>query len=508
LAIAVIAVLAVVFGVTVPFKDIQLARADAFVPALQVAITINDLVTSTLLFAQFAIIRRRSLQVLACGYLFTALIVVTYALSFPGAFSPSGLLGAGLQTAPWLYWFWHVALPIAAIAYVLLKDVKDGAGSIGGRNAAIPVVWSVAVVVSLVVGLTVLATAGESYLPIIMRDGVAVNLGIRLSYGGPIVLAIVTALALLWSRRRSVLDLWLIVTCCSMLFELALGTVFVSSRYSIGWYASRIYAYAASIFVLLVLLAETTALYARLARSNMLLRNERANKLMNVEAVAVAIAHEVRQPLAAITLNSETARIFLGRAPPDLEEVQSLLSDIASEGQRASRILEGVRGVWREDRENELVDLNTTALETLQMFQLPMNERNIATRAQLEAELPPVAGHKVQLQEVVANLVKNAIEAMEDVGNDRRALSIRTGRGNDGLVVLEVEDSGPGIDADARKRIFDAFATTKPHGTGLGLAICQRIIERHGGEISVAASHPRGAIFRVSLPAARSDRAG
>jgi hypothetical protein len=175
------------------------------------------------------------LLVLACGYLFTALIVVPYALTFPGAFSPSGLLGAGLQTAPWLYWFWHAAWPIAAIAYVWFNGEERKPGTVGAPNAAASIGWSVVIVISAIVGLTLLTTAGEAHLPIIMRDRVEVNLGIL--------------------RWRFVLDLWLVVTCCSMLFELLLGTFFASSRYSAAWYTSRIYAYAASIFVLMVLLS-------------------------------------------------------------------------------------------------------------------------------------------------------------------------------------------------------------------------------------------------------------
>src|SRR5262249_25384594 len=126
----------------------------------------------------------------------------------------------------------------------------------------------------------------------------------------------------------------------------------------------------------------------------------------------------------------------------------------------------------------------------------------------LAPELPPVMGHRVQLQEVITNLLKNAVEAMEDVEEDHRSLVVRTSDRKDGAIVLELEDSGPGIDPSNRVKIFDAFNTTKPGGTGLGLAICQTIIERHGGGISVSSSHPRGAIFRVVLPVAPSRDGG
>src|SRR5580658_1169388 len=121
------------FGATAPFADTQLPRVDAFIPALETAIVIVDLTTSALLFAQFSIVRRLALLVLASGYLFTALIVIPHALTFPGAFSPTGLLGAGLQSSAWLYLLWKVSLPVAVIAYVLLKDV-DSETSISQRS--------------------------------------------------------------------------------------------------------------------------------------------------------------------------------------------------------------------------------------------------------------------------------------------------------------------------------------------------------------------------------------
>jgi Membrane-associated sensor, integral membrane domain len=125
LAIGVAAVLFVACAVTFPFINAPLPRADAFIPSLETAIAFTDLVTSVLLFAQFSIIRWRALQVLASGFLYTALIVIPHILTFPGAFAPAGLLGAGLQTTAWLYVFWHAGSPLAIIGYVLLKDAES-----------------------------------------------------------------------------------------------------------------------------------------------------------------------------------------------------------------------------------------------------------------------------------------------------------------------------------------------------------------------------------------------
>ena len=134
LALAVIVVLLIAFAVTLPFKDILLPPVTPSVAILQTAITINDLITAVLLYSQFSIVRQRGLLILASGYLYSALIVIPYALTFPGVYSPTGLLGAGLQTPSWLYWFWHLGLPIAVIGYALLKDVDRKTGAAQGAR--------------------------------------------------------------------------------------------------------------------------------------------------------------------------------------------------------------------------------------------------------------------------------------------------------------------------------------------------------------------------------------
>lgn len=210
LALGVVVALLVAFGVTVPFTNVQLPRFDAFIPSLETAISINDLITSALLFAQFTVVRRWALLVLASGYLFTALIVIPHALTFPGAFAPTGLLGAGLQSTVWLYIFWHVGSPLAVIVYALLKDADNGT-SMSRRSPIAVGGWSVAVVIAIVCGLTWIATAGDWLLPRVFLDRVQMNRNLSSLFGGLIILLNVVALALLWLRRRSVLDLWLMV---------------------------------------------------------------------------------------------------------------------------------------------------------------------------------------------------------------------------------------------------------------------------------------------------------
>jgi hypothetical protein len=205
LALGVVTALLVALALTIPFTNIQLPRVDAFIPAFETAIVFNDLVTAALLFAQFSILRWRSLLVLANGFLFTALIVIPHALTFPGAFSPTGLLGAGLQSTAWLYYFWHAGAPLAVIGYVLLKDADNRAG-MSQRSPAAVIGWSMALVILIVCILTWIAVEADTFLPRIMAGSIEANRAVLAQIGLLITALNAVALVLLWLRRRSVLD--------------------------------------------------------------------------------------------------------------------------------------------------------------------------------------------------------------------------------------------------------------------------------------------------------------
>jgi hypothetical protein len=259
LALGVVIGLLLALALTIPSTNIQLPRVDAFIPAFETAIVFNDLVTAALLFAQFSILRWRSLLVLANGFLFTALIVIPHALTFPGAFTPTGLLGAGLQTTAWLYYFWHAGAPLAVIGYVLLKDANNRVAK-SQRSPAAVIGWSIALVILIVCVLTWIAIHADTFLPRIMAGSTEANRRVLALIGLLITSLNAVALVLLWLRRRSVLDLWLMVMCCAWLAE-TLVTAFVSGRFTFGFYASRLYAFVAVFSVLLTLLSETMTLY-------------------------------------------------------------------------------------------------------------------------------------------------------------------------------------------------------------------------------------------------------
>ena len=253
--------------------------------------------------------------------------------------------------------------------------------------------------------------------------------------------------------------------------------------------------------VLAALFAERKANEAHLAHSNIMLERERDNKLMNVQAATATMAHEAKQPLAVISLKGEAAQQLLKHPKPDLEKVRSALVSIVSNSHRANQILNNTRALFaRADKGHESIDVNKIALQVLRLLREHLKTQGIAAQVKLATDLPLVVGHKGQLQEVVINLLQNAIEAMSTIKDDRRMLQLRTQRHGDDAIVVEVEDSGTGIDPADLNSIFDAFFTTKSHGMGLGLAICRMIIERHGGRLSASSDGTNGALFQVILP--------
>jgi signal transduction histidine kinase len=253
-ALFTVGISAVIFVALAPFAKVPLAPLPAFIPIYQSALILSDLVTAVLLLGQFRVLRLRGLLVLASGYLFTALITVAHTLSFPGLLAPGGWLGAGPQTTAWLYMFWHGVFPLLIIAYALLGDARSEAAST--RSA---IAGSVGAVAALVVALTLLGTVGRGLLPAIMT-GNRYTTAMIFVVGGVWLLSLVALLVLWRQRRRTVLDVWLMVVMCAWLFDIALAAVLNAGRFDVGFYAGRIYGLLAATFVLMVLLLETSAL--------------------------------------------------------------------------------------------------------------------------------------------------------------------------------------------------------------------------------------------------------
>jgi signal transduction histidine kinase len=501
LALAIVLALLVAFVAMLPFARMELPPLNSFVPTIQMALLINDLFTSALLFAQFSVARQRAILVLASGYLFTALIIIPHALTFPGAFSEAGLLGAGAQTSAWLYIFWHAALPLAVIIYASLKDADHGT-SLAQVSSRRTIVLSVAAVIVLVCALAWLATDGVDLLPRLLPDATHVTLwGQYLT--GLLVLLGVIALALLWLRRRSVLDLWLMVMICAYLPEVAITAFLAAPRFSLGYYVSRVFSLVTASVVLIVLLSQTTALYTRLARSIVVQRREREGQAIAMDAITASIAHEVSQPLAAIVADANAGLNWLGHAKPDLDEARAALTQIVSVGLHAGRVIESTRSIFRKDqRRHAPLDINELINDILVLDRSDLQNHRVALRLELGERLPLVIADRVQLQQVLLNLIMNAVEAMDSLPDRARVLTVTSELREPRGVLVSVEDSGPGIGAGDTERIFEAFFTTKASGTGMGLAICRSIIESHQGRIWASPGAAGGSVFRFTLPAA------
>jgi signal transduction histidine kinase len=187
--------------------------------------------------------------------------------------------------------------------------------------------------------------------------------------------------------------------------------------------------------------------------------------------------------------------------PPRYDKVRASLGQISSAGHHASDVLEGVRNLFKKgDQGRELIDVNEIILDVLRLMDGQLRDYEVATRIELASELPPLQGHKGQLQEVVSNLFLNAVEAMDATVDRRRVLRVKTELRERDIIAVAIEDSGPGISDKNLANIFNAFVTTKRNGTGLGLAISQSIVESHGGQITASSDGKSGALFQLVLP--------
>jgi signal transduction histidine kinase len=274
-------------------------------------------------------------------------------------------------------------------------------------------------------------------------------------------------------------------------------------RLSVGWWAGRLYGFLSASMVLLVLLLEATMLYARLARSVSAERRAREARLTAMEAFSASIAHEVNQPLASMVTNADAGLRWLGRQSPDLAEARAALTRIVNDGHRAGKVIEGIRTMFRKGAQERIaVNVNHLIDEVLRRCQGEVQLGHVSVQAELDEQLPLVTGSPVQLQQVISNLVVNAIDAMSAVTDRERVLRVKSALQDTGSILVSVEDSGTGLDPKYKERIFEPFFTTRSDGMGMGLMFCRSVIEAHGGRLWTTANEPQGAIFQFTLPGA------
>ncbi len=637
IALVVGLVLLAIGVLVVPFGRMQLPASTAGAAVGFSLVFLADLITWFLLISQFKIVRSRGLLVLSSGYLFTATMNIPVLLTMWGPFSPTGLLGAGLQTSLWLALAGFTGYPLAVFFYAVMK--KEPRAPTLHRTSSTAIAASVAIVIAIVLALTWIATAGESHLPKIVWTGGQPPANLK-HIGMLLLLFAATALLLLWSRRRSVLDLWLSVAMCAWLAQGIAKWINTSGRFSLSFYVGAWLFVISSTVLLIVLLKETMTLYGRLAVSLVALRRLSAEKLQRSEAylsdaqrlshtgsfgrnlssgeihwseetykifeldrsvkpkleliferihpddrhhvqqiidratnertdsdiecrflrpdgsvkylhvlarafetssgnveyigavrditertlaeealrqakadlahinrvttvgeLAASIGHEVKQPIAAAVTDANTCVRWLTRDHPDLEEARAAAMRVVKDATRASEIISRIRLLFKKGApEWELVNVNEVIGEMIVLLHSEANRYNISVRTELAADLPQIMGDRLQLQQVLMNLMINGIDAMKDV-EGARELVIASQRAEDGQLQVSISDSGVGLPAQQADQIFNAFFTTKPHGTGMGLRISRSIIESHGGRLWAADNSPRGATFQFSLPA-------
>ena len=526
LAFSIVAVLFVAFAVAAPFAATPLPRIHAFIPTIAAIVFVTDLITAVLLFGQFWMIRTVALLVLASGYLFTALIVIPHALSFPGLLAPKGLLG-NLQSTIWLYNIWHYGVTVFALAYACLKD---RAIYVNQHSAPSAIGWSVVIVVTLVCGLTWGLSEADKLLPHLNLD--EIRHGTVVHYAAAIN-SIMNALVfvLLWMRRRSSLDLWLMVAVCAGITEPLLTGLLSAARFDLGFYASRAYSVVTSTVVLAVLLSEITRLYANLFRNAIALQRERDSTLSANRRLAAqwarlrranafknellgTLAHDLRNPLTVIIGRTDMLLRMVDKGPVLGDRLRTQIDQVRTAASRLDEMVDSLLSDARADALDitirpEETDVSALVHEVAEANQ-PLAARKQQSIIVMAPPTCPVLCDGERVRDVIDNLLSNAIKYSQiggriDVGLERQHEN----------VVIRVRDQGAGLSPEDLSRVFGRFQrlSAKPTGnelsTGLGLSIVKRIVDLHGG--SVVAESPGtglGAIFTVTLPYQASTLAG
>jgi signal transduction histidine kinase/DNA-binding response OmpR family regulator len=550
IALVVVLLSLALLAAVAPFAKQQLPQVWAFIPVYEAALIVVDLVTALLLFGQFRISRSKAVLTLAGGYFFSALLTVAHGLSFPGLFTPTGLLGAGPQTTAWLYMFWHAGFPLFVIGYAVLRG-SPGDTMPAGQTRGSAVAGVFVTVTAFVLACVLLAFVGHDALPAIMQ-------GNRYTPTMIVVVSIVwlaslAAVALLWRRRPlSVLDLWLIVVMCAWLSDIALSAMLNAGRFDLGFYFGRVYGLFAASFVLGVLLLENGVLHARLTEahaherqraSDLLLLSERLESLngqivesnrqlqeqtrLKSEFLA-NMSHELRTPLNAIIGFSEMLKDGLAG---DQDNQRRFAGHVFESGHHLLDLINDILDLSKIEAGKVELALDNVPLDGALADAVAM----VATQAEAKGiRLQVDRGHPAgllradrrRLKQILLNLLSNATKftpmgglvtigasvvdrsrAVDSLPGFRQGMRLPLPANEfERFVEISVFDTGIGIAADDMRRLFTPFTqisnslTRSVEGTGLGLVMVHRLAELHGGTVAVTSEPGQGSCFTVWLP--------
>jgi signal transduction histidine kinase/CheY-like chemotaxis protein len=509
----------VVCAAAVRYAAIPWPQIPAFIPAYEAALVICDLITAVLLLGQFREVRTRSLLILGSGYLFTALMALAHALSFPGLFAPHGLFGDS-QTTVWLYIQWHAVFPLCVVAYALMSgenEPRDLSEKSGTMLVAMGATISAAVAMAAAAGT-------PSLLPVLMDEGSQLPAARAVLVAIWLLPLLPLAILATKTRFRRVLDLWLGVVMAAWLLDVLLSAVLVSARYQVGFYVGRLYGLLAASFVLVVLLYETVGLYGRLARSladarekaAALARSEaalrQAQKMEAIGKLTGGVAHEFNNLLTVVIGSLDV--IIESRLGEPLQRMAATAMGAAQRGGRlTSQLLMFAR---KQVMQPETVNLNRLLLDFEGLVRRAVGGA-VALEIRFDPGLDPAHIDAAQFEAAVLNLVMNArdaVAAMKGAGmivletrNARLGVeaTMRHPEARPGdYAVIAVRDNGEGIAPDVLTRVFDPFFTTREvgKGTGLGLSQVYGFAKESGGHVEIESAVGRGTTVELWLPRA------
>jgi signal transduction histidine kinase len=482
--------------ITIPFAHLPTTGTEIILPAYAAAVFVLEIITSVLLLALYNVQKGPALLILASGYLCAALMIPGWVLTFPGISAALGI-DTDLQTTAAI-----AALRRLSFAFFIVIYAFSSTEGYAGKSVGFTIWRNIICILVAVAALMWMLAKQHIALPAFMQDAYRVTTLWLLVPGAAMTLYVLSIMILL--RRRSALDTWVCLVLFSLIIELTLLSYISSGvRLSVGWWAGRIYGLTAAGTVLLVLLADTTTVYARLAASVAAEQRARQNRLTAMEALSASIAHEINQPLASIITNADAGLRWLVRPEPRIDRVHASLQAIVSDGHRANKVVLGIRTMFMKGAQERVpVDLAGIISDVTLSLASDAERAGISVEAELDRRMPAVIGNPVQLRQVVWNLVENSLDAMKTISDRQRELRIRARLTADGEVEVAVQDTGAGIEPGLEEQIFEPFFSRKPGGMGMGLMFCRAVVEAHGGRIWASHNHPRGAVFYFSLPGA------